>query len=1629
MSFQPLSSVPGLLSPPDQIPLSPPSHARVQALPFPALSWENFERLCHRLLALDGAVQHCARYGSQGEAQAGIDIYARYADGRYHCLQAKRHRSFGPNKVRTAISLFLEGSWAPRTSLFTLAVQADLRSTAVQEEIERQAVRLREHGIEFTILDGDALTDRLRAYPHLIDDFFGRAWVEALLGSDAASALGSRLDGIAFASIREQLARVYEIQFQFVDPGSFGSVAEDQCHTALTLLERFCKPDLMVREAVPSADVVDQATSGIGAHIDGTRASGTSSISDVTGSRIALDAARTRRVASATWLSTGERLAVVGDAGSGKSTLLRVIALDLLHGQVQFPELAERWGALIPLYVPFARWSAEIAREGAQIGLKEIVRRALQPLLTTNLVELLDRAIDERRILLLLDGLDEWSDEQAARTTLGALVTSVEAHTIPTIVSGRPRGLNRIGTLPSTWKRAAIAPLSVAQQAGIAARWFERYAGSQPAGPAISSSALRTERFMAELARDPSLATLATVPLLLVGLVTLALRGQILPRTRPSIYDQLVRVLLEVHPVNRATAAGDTRPRFRFAQDPDQRRNAIAQLAFAVRHEGAGAALSLARARSLLKAHLSAPDGYALPETDATAAANEILAVNAETQGLIVEKAPGQVGFVHASFEEYLCAEHIGGWPFAEIEAFVRARAGDSRWRNVLVNLVAAIQRRDELDRLIAIIEEPQADELGAFARTSLLGEIGVGSAARAPITARRLALETLGRVGCGDWMLARRDALATALKGLSDPGLRAETETEIGRWIPARAAYRAPLVTAIADWPPTDELRETLWRTLHDEDRSVQRSAAVAFAKAFAAMDDAREQLVDGLGRTRDLDAATAMLESLAWGWPTNARVRRLFEEAIGSPNAEVRLVGLLGLAEGGRLDDEAKRIALDTQYFWNDASYPYRELAGAMLLKYWPDDDALVKGALHRASGNFDSPWQPELAMSYLLGTSVERLDVRAWVLNQLKTEFPFNMVSHNGGWAEVGRFAAVDPEIRAAVNAYWRGPKNRLIHLHFLHNYVARAADDDMAALLVELLPSAKRMDRHWIVRAMLEGWGRDDPRVKDSFDKLVEGPDEDLYHLAALLPELDLDHDSARARLLRVGASDVVRRDLLARGLEVCGCDHRDNAAVDIIFEPNRNGQGIFDPAPILFRTFADHPRVRALARERLGQSDPPLADLAHGYANDADFAPTLLAAAAPLPTELRAQIVEFAAVGAAGTTLEDVLTRWDLESDAELRARMVIAHYSARGAAAVAESTQSALLQGALQVGPEFEARRATAFAGLIMTGGLGLLAALEDDGEPVKLETGRILRPIPSLERLICERLDELRNAFGETLPDRFRTLGNTGGLPEILSRAPGASRAARRAFLDFADTDVLPRTPSALRALAAEAPASKLLLDRCFAALGAGEHSNDRTSKEAEIGLILRAQFPGNAEVRDRLTERFERFRSVRSIAALAVFDPGAPALPRSFNLRDLGQEFGDWAPALHIAGRHADATSFLALVEAMITRAWRSQFDAQAITNVAVEERLARDAELVRLFSNRIEAPTDPSVSASMARYLASAGTFQPESRARASDLVALLKRNQRVPVAAYDAVGDRWRTARVILLDAISAGLETN
>src|SRR5688572_25446341 len=113
---------PYLEAPPDDLP-QPPTITREQVLPFHALTWENFERLCLRLVRREAQIYQCFLYGDRGQNQRGIDIIAYCGDlplREFRVYQCKREEEFGAAKIRKAVEKFLEGKWDPQPSTFVI---------------------------------------------------------------------------------------------------------------------------------------------------------------------------------------------------------------------------------------------------------------------------------------------------------------------------------------------------------------------------------------------------------------------------------------------------------------------------------------------------------------------------------------------------------------------------------------------------------------------------------------------------------------------------------------------------------------------------------------------------------------------------------------------------------------------------------------------------------------------------------------------------------------------------------------------------------------------------------------------------------------------------------------------------------------------------------------------------------------------------------------------------------------------------------------------------------------------------------------------------------------------------------------------------------------------------------------------------------------------------------------------------------------------------------------------------------------------------------------------------------------------------------------------------------------------
>jgi hypothetical protein len=458
-----------LLAHPTDFPQKPPTVTRIQSLPFGELRWENFERLCLRLERLNADLECCRLYGILGQEQEGIDIYSIHrATGKYRALQCKRENRFTPAKIRSAVDLFVAGDWASRAVSFVLCTSHNLRSKTSTDEIEKQRERLRTLGIGLEIWDAAELDVLLKNQPAIVDDFFGRDYADRFCPPGAIGVLRSHITGPEVAELRARLGTLYTRVFAAHDPGL---PVELGARTATPLRDRYVLPDVyedrldsgpIAAEILQSAKRSDAALSGHGERSDAPHSSVAPSI----------EIPRQRRSLN-DWLAGQTRQILIGGPGVGKSALLRYVALDLLNESPILKHASSFHDTFLPLWLSFPFWTKQIEQSKTVLSLPDIVHSWLHLWSEDRLWPLIEQALTDERLLLLIDGLDEYSNEDAARSALAQLQVFVEQRNCRVIATTRPTGYERLGIQRTAWSSSYLAELSLTQQEQFATKWFQ----------------------------------------------------------------------------------------------------------------------------------------------------------------------------------------------------------------------------------------------------------------------------------------------------------------------------------------------------------------------------------------------------------------------------------------------------------------------------------------------------------------------------------------------------------------------------------------------------------------------------------------------------------------------------------------------------------------------------------------------------------------------------------------------------------------------------------------------------------------------------------------------------------------------------------------------------------------------------------------------------------------------------------------------------------------------------------------------------------------------------------------------------------------------------------------------------
>jgi hypothetical protein len=558
-----LSSVPSSLETPPRSEVPPPVHTNHQALPFGSLTWEDFQKLILRLVRLEANIEHCQVYGVQGQKQEGIDLFGRQKfSEKFRVYQCKRVADFGPADIRKAVLEFLSGNWANRTELFVLCTQDSMVPTQKAEEIEAQNRVLMGKGITLLPWGADELCEMLKLRPEVVNDFFGREWVKRFISEEAAAALGSRLDISQVHEFRARCLQLYSHVFENHDPGIPSAQLTPSSSPSIT--SRFVVPDIYDRHRTPISEVLEEERElSIG--------TGETSVTSLVG-MVSLSTGPQKQVESLQYrnrvhieecLAKCDRHVVLGGPGAGKSSLLRYVALQLLSDSPDLPGLIEKWGDRLPVWIPFALWTKIISSSASGEGsLGQTVQQWLDTWDEQRLWPLFEQALEDERVLLLVDGLDEWTSESAASIALDRLQVFVRQRKVAAIVTSRPHGYKRLGMQEEGWQVGELCELSVLQQRELAMMWFAHkisaFNSYSNAEEINNLASFESAAFMNELARSADLGELAKFPMLLCLLIFLRFQNIQLPQSRFKAYGQIVDHLILVHPKRRQKAASIT---------------------------------------------------------------------------------------------------------------------------------------------------------------------------------------------------------------------------------------------------------------------------------------------------------------------------------------------------------------------------------------------------------------------------------------------------------------------------------------------------------------------------------------------------------------------------------------------------------------------------------------------------------------------------------------------------------------------------------------------------------------------------------------------------------------------------------------------------------------------------------------------------------------------------------------------------------------------------------------------------------------------------------------------------------------------------------------------------------------
>ena len=1074
----------------------------------------------------------------------------------------------------------------------------------------------------------------------------------------------------------------------------------------------------------------------------------------------------------------------------------------------------DHWGEFLPVWLPFHFFAQRVVGqtgESASVGLS--LKAWLEQNESAQIWPLFEKALEDRRLLLVVDGLDEWTSHDAGHYAAKAIERFAAIRGIPVVASTRPYGLSKL-TLDAGWIYSRIAPLTYDQQRSLAGHYFRAATDTNSSSGSTEIIDRTVDEFLAQVQLVPELNAFSGTPLFLILLVMLRVSStSSLPAQRFDVYERAVQLLVEDLPSRRRTAADVTAAHHGLPQH--ELKAVLRRVSYMNQIRGDVSVLREDALREDFISALQDPNHLSMSRENAVNTANQLLDIAEGELGLLIRLGPGQLSYIHRVMQEQLAAEYIATrLEFEDVQDLFKKNVGDPAWKEVLLIAIRKISRPSEQSALLAITRDRIGDSPAGLCARELLAEITFGLNSLPRDDVQTYATDIANVIETHAYGPHRARLLGAMLTGVSGPLTRSIVRECLERWTLSVRDPSRELVSQIAKIPSNAGLSETVCSLLIFALRNADKYAAFDHASTIAvrcstiATEEERgflhAALMNILSDPPSGLAQAAALTALALGWRHDPQVAAILDEARSHQDEQVRLVAvsdaLNTLADVfpdiGDISRPAAQALTETERAWLTEYlriFDFPEVHFGMLVAAISavvrDDESVLTDLLDLYSSGEVPHLFSEVPRAVMLSAFADNESVADWVCDQIRGDGSTSLIKQ----ITIGD---LDPLVRAY---HKRSPHNSRV-AESIEHFLSRTdtvlmgrelfnlAAIDQGPIMKEALlrDIGSSSFPHWAAAALEEYFSGDtdaqaelrsiimgDPAraslVANAATGLL-GPDGAIRRLMDMLRDLAASPSSSSPRY------DIVASALIRAYRELCPSGQKDNEhviheAIDLI--PKSIHWLYGNPRLALAAELYPAEGSAEILNEIAERDDRQLAVYLSVFKEDAENLRPFLAEASnvlrSLPAYLRAHICwTLAERGIDPELVIELTARWADETSNPNKSVASFAYHQSLTRVKQEQSGSdeawtlalSHLGEQASAYGPDHDARRRAAWVGMcVLADWSPVLDRVETIGKatPVSVNlTDNLNGPDRILLQQIADKWEKLRNTFGDQLLTRL---------------------------------------------------------------------------------------------------------------------------------------------------------------------------------------------------------------------------------------------------------------------------------